>query len=168
MSDSSYARRRFHFGSHMNFARPANIDLVDDEWAMDALSDDDIDFLNYSSTLAPSTHETILNFQREEEVLEGDAYGSGTMFAISGSSALLSGNPNRSEDDKWLDLGLDSLQAQIASQTESSKDVHNIDGRDGDGQDASGGETQQDDNNVEEEQQQELQRGDEEDGGGES
>ena len=45
MSDSTYAKKRFHF-THATIsraypARPANIDLIDDDWAADVLSDDD-------------------------------------------------------------------------------------------------------------------------------
>ena len=45
MSDSSYAKTRFLY-THANASRaypsrPANIDLIDDDWATDTLSDDD-------------------------------------------------------------------------------------------------------------------------------
>lgn len=45
MSDSSYAKTRFYYthgsASYAHPSRPLNIDLVDDDWARDALSDDD-------------------------------------------------------------------------------------------------------------------------------
>jgi hypothetical protein len=77
MSDSNYAARCRHKRSFLpphpshtsgpSFARPAPLDIVDDEWAAETLSDDDID-------IPPSCHIPLSQLLDDSDV-GGDAFG---------------------------------------------------------------------------------------------
>ncbi|KAL7554870.1 hypothetical protein ACHAWF_018415 [Thalassiosira exigua] len=76
-------------------SRPPNLDVVDDAWAADALSDDELDATRGESAIAPLLED------------EGELDDAVVTAANSGSAALGALERRRREEGRWNDLGLD-------------------------------------------------------------
>uniref|UniRef100_A0A7R9ZNL8 Anaphase-promoting complex subunit 13 n=1 Tax=Craspedostauros australis TaxID=1486917 RepID=A0A7R9ZNL8_9STRA len=96
-SDSNYAAVTRHRLPNSKSGRPP-LDIVDEEWAKDALSDDEVDIMRHEATIAPLM---------EEGELDADAI----VVSPTGnsSSAANTAAERRRREEGWNDLGLDQL-----------------------------------------------------------
>lgn len=107
MSDSSYAKKRSHFHNTHNIrGRPQNLDLIDDQWACDMLSDDEVEIAPINEAMFLEQNCAI----PEEEDMEGD-----TLMVSAVVAAATASEQRKKQDDKWTDLGLEAFQLDIGS-----------------------------------------------------
>jgi len=88
MSDSSYATVTRHRKPFSTSGRPEQLDVVDDAWAADTLSDDEIEC--------------------DQEVVVLDGEGDLDVDAVVSGAA----ERRRKEENRWNDLGLDQFDQQ--------------------------------------------------------
>ena len=103
MSDSSYAAITRHRRPFSTAGRPPFLDVVDDVWASEVLSDDEIDVTQYEAVIAPML---------EEGELDVDA--------VVVSTGHSSAERRRKEEGRWNDLGLDTFGQATASTGQAS------------------------------------------------
>ncbi|KAL7542374.1 hypothetical protein ACHAXR_011717 [Thalassiosira sp. AJA248-18] len=77
--------------------RPSNLDIIDDAWASDKLSDDELELTSpgYEAAIAPLLED------------EGELDDAVVTTANSGSAASGALERRRKEEGRWNDLGLD-------------------------------------------------------------
>ncbi len=75
--------------------RPSNIDIVDDAWAADKLSDDEVEVEQGEAAIAPLLED------------EGELDDAIVTAVNSGSAAIGALERRRKEEGRWNDLGLD-------------------------------------------------------------
>lgn len=98
-SDSNYAAVTKHRRMLSNKAgRPPVLEIVDDEWAADKLSDDEVEVGRHEAAVAPLL---------EEGELDADAI----VVSPTGNSASAANSAaeRRRREEGWNDLGLDQL-----------------------------------------------------------
>ena len=78
--------------------RPSNLDIIDDAWAADTLSDDEVDVTQAESAIAPLLED------------EGELDDAVVTTANSGSAASGALERRRKEEGRWNDLGLDLFE----------------------------------------------------------
>ncbi|KAL9187605.1 hypothetical protein ACHAXT_005983 [Thalassiosira profunda] len=79
-------------------SRPSNLDVVDDAWAADTLSDDEVDVSQSEGAIAPLLED------------EGELDDAVVTTANSGSAASGALERRRKEEGRWGDLGLDLFE----------------------------------------------------------
>ena len=92
MSDSKVSKLR---RSYPATGRPSNLDIVDDAWTSDTLSDDEVEIEQTEQKIAPLLED------------EGELDDAIVTTANSGSAALGALERRRKEEGRWNDLGLD-------------------------------------------------------------
>ena len=95
-SDSNYAAVTRHRRPVSTAGRPPVLDLVDDDWAADKLSDDEVEVGRHEAAVAPLL---------EEGELDADAIVS----PAGNSSAALNSSERRRREEGWSDLALEQL-----------------------------------------------------------
>lgn len=75
--------------------RPSNLDIIDDAWVSDTLSDDEIEVEKSEAAIAPLLED------------EGEMDDAVVTTANSGSAAMGALERRRKEEGRWNDLGLD-------------------------------------------------------------
>lgn len=97
MSDSNYVAVTQHRRPFSTTGRPPLLDLVDDAWAADKLSDDEIDTGRQEYTL--------------QSLLEDDDMDSENIVSTTANSATAAtaANERRRREEGWTDLGLDQF-----------------------------------------------------------
>ena len=97
MSDSSYVAFTQHRRPFSTTGRPPVLELVDDAWAADSLSDDEIETGRQELSLAP--------------LLEEDEMDADTVVVTTGNlaSAANSAAERRRREEGWTDLALDQF-----------------------------------------------------------
>lgn len=97
MSDSSYVAVTQHRRPFSTTGRPPVLELVDDAWAADSLSDDEIETGRQELALAP--------------LLEEDEMDTDTVVVTTGNSASAANSAaeRRRREEGWTDLGLDQF-----------------------------------------------------------
>jgi Apc13p protein len=97
MSDSSYVAVTQHRRPFSTTGRPPVLELVDDAWAADSLSDDEIETSRQELTLAP--------------LLEEDEMDADTVVVTTGNSASAANSAaeRRRREEGWTDLALDQF-----------------------------------------------------------
>eukprot|EP00585_Thalassiosira_rotula_P010184 CAMPEP_0196142004 /NCGR_PEP_ID=MMETSP0910-20130528/10757_1 /TAXON_ID=49265 /ORGANISM="Thalassiosira rotula, Strain GSO102" /LENGTH=111 /DNA_ID=CAMNT_0041403245 /DNA_START=51 /DNA_END=383 /DNA_ORIENTATION=- len=75
--------------------RPSNLDIIDDAWAADTLSDDEVEVSRGEASIAPLLED------------EGELDDAVVTTANSGSAASGALERRRKEEGRWNDLGLD-------------------------------------------------------------
>jgi hypothetical protein len=101
-SDSNYNAATRHKRPLSTAGRPPALDVVDDAWAADTLSDDEIE----------------VSAQREADLAqlletEGELDDAVVVAAGQNGSAA-NGAARRREEGRWADLGLDNLDSVVA------------------------------------------------------
>ncbi len=108
MSDSNYIAATRHGKPNSTTGRPPSLEIVDDEWAADHLSDDDLDCHQQEISIQP---------------LLGDLDVDAVIVSTGHADSSQSESNNRSREDRWNDLGLDRFDhAPVAGNNESSQD----------------------------------------------
>jgi len=97
MSDSSYVAVTQHRRPFSTTGRPPVLELVDDAWAADKLSDDEIDTGRQEYAL--------------QSLLEDDDMDSENVVSTTANSATAANNAaeRRRREEGWTDLGLDQF-----------------------------------------------------------
>jgi hypothetical protein len=96
MSDSKNVRINKLRRRHPCTTRPSNLDIIDDTWTSDTLSDDEIENIEKSeAAIAPLIED------------EGELDDAVVTTANSGSAAVSALERRRREEGRWNDLGLD-------------------------------------------------------------
>ena len=80
---------------HNPTSRPSNIDIIDDAWVSDTLSDDEVEIEQTEQKIAPLLED------------EGELDDAVVTTANSGSAAMGALERRRKEEGRWNDLGLD-------------------------------------------------------------
>ena len=80
--------------------------MIDDNWASDTLSDDEIEIAPMNEALFLEQNCVI----PEEEDMEGD-----TLMVSAVVAAATASEQRKKQDDKWTDLGLEAFQLDIGS-----------------------------------------------------
>jgi hypothetical protein len=114
-SDSSYVAATRHRRPYSTSGRPPVLEIVDDAWASDKLSDDEVEVARHEAAVAPLL---------EEGELDADAI----VVSPTGNSASAANNAaeRRRREEGWTDLGLDQLDSNVhggnsnAAQTNAS------------------------------------------------
>ena len=94
MSDSSFAAATRHRKPYSTAGRPPSLDVIDDGWAADILSDDEIDVKQQEAAIAP-----LLD--------EGEDVDAVVVSTGHSGSAAGAAERRRREEGRWNDLGLD-------------------------------------------------------------
>jgi len=103
MSDSNYAAATRHRQPNSTAGRPPSLEIVDDEWAADHLSDDEVDCHQQEATIQP---------------LLGDIDVDAVVVSTGHSdSAQNDSDRRRREDGRWNDLGLDRFDYSTTGTT---------------------------------------------------
>jgi Apc13p protein len=95
-SDSNYAAATRLLRPMSTAGRPSVLEVVDDEWAADKLSDDEVDVGRHEAAVAPLL---------EEGELDADAIVS----PAGNSSSAVTAAERRRREEGWTDLGLEHL-----------------------------------------------------------
>ena len=98
MSDSKNIAATKLRRPHPCTSRPSNLDIIDDAWAADKLSDDELDLTAGESAIAPLLED------------EGELDDAIVTTANSGSAASGALERRRKEEGRWNDLGLDLFE----------------------------------------------------------
>mmetsp|Transcript_5142 Transcript_5142/g.5664 ORF Transcript_5142/g.5664 Transcript_5142/m.5664 type:complete len:127 (-) Transcript_5142:621-1001(-) len=112
MSDSSYAAATRHRQPASTSGRPPALEIVDDEWAADTLSDDDVNC---------DAHEAAIATLLDEGDLDMDAVVVSTSH--SGSASNGAEERRKREEGRWSDIGLDNFNL---GSTTGSERVQNV------------------------------------------
>lgn len=101
-SDSNYVATTRHRRPYSTSGRPPVLEIVDDAWAADKLSDDEVDVARHEAAVAPLL---------EEGELDADAI----VVSPTGNSASAANNAaeRRRREEGWTDLGLDQLDSGV-------------------------------------------------------
>ncbi len=94
MSDSNYIAATRHRKTNSTAGRPPSLEIVDDEWAADQLSDDEVDCHQHEVLIQP---------------LLGDIDVDAVVVSTGHSDSTQTDSDRRRREDKWNDLGLDRL-----------------------------------------------------------
>ena len=81
--------------------RPSNLDIIDDAWAADKLSDDELELSTGEAAIAPLLED------------EGELDDGIITTANSGSAAISALERRRKEEGRWNDLGLDLFEKSL-------------------------------------------------------
>ena len=100
MSDSNYAAATRHKRPLSTAGRPPALDVVDDAWAADTLSDDEIE-------VSPQREADLAQLLETEGELDDVAVV--VAAGQSGSATNGAAERRRREEGRWNDLGLDNL-----------------------------------------------------------
>ena len=97
MSDSNYVAVTQHRRPFSTTGRPPVLELVDDAWAADTLSDDEIETGRQEFAL--------------QSLLEDDDFDSENIVSTTANSATAANNARerRRKEQQWSDLGLDQF-----------------------------------------------------------
>jgi hypothetical protein len=96
MSDSNYAAATRHRKPDSLTGRLPSLEIVDDEWAADHLSDDEVDCHQHEASIQP---------------LIGDIDVDAVVVSTGHSDSVQSDSERkRRQDVRWNDLGLDRLE----------------------------------------------------------
>lgn len=103
-SDSNYAAVTRYRKPMSTAARPSVLEIVDDDWARDKLSDDEVEVGRHEAAVAPLL---------EEGELDADAI---VVSPTTGNSSSAT-NPSerRRREEGWTELGLDQLDGNNAT-----------------------------------------------------
>ena len=123
MSDSNYAAATRHRRPQSISGRLPALDIVDDVWAADKLSDDEIDVERHDAAIAPLL---------DEGDLDVDAVVVST--GQSGSVANGAAERRRREEGRWNDLGLDHFDVVSVGAGSGAVGVQRTGGNSGGGQ----------------------------------
>jgi len=102
MSDSSYSAVTRHRQPYSTTGRPPALEIVDDDWAADTLSDDDVDV---------ETHEAAIASFLDEGDLDVDAVVVSTGHSGPASNGNSAAERRKREEGRWVDLGLDHFDS---------------------------------------------------------
>mmetsp|Transcript_21344 Transcript_21344/g.32894 ORF Transcript_21344/g.32894 Transcript_21344/m.32894 type:complete len:142 (-) Transcript_21344:169-594(-) len=109
MSDSSYAAATRHRRPFSKSGRPPVLELIDDDWAADKLSDDEVDAGRHEAAIAGVLEE---DGELDPEAVVVSSTGN------SASNALMTdGGRRRREMEGWNDLGLDQFDTPATTTT---------------------------------------------------
>lgn len=95
MSDSSSVTINKLRRPYPGTSRPSNLDIVDDAWAADKLSDDEVEVERSEAAIAQILED------------EGEMDDAVVTTANSGSAASSAAERRRKVEGRWADLGLD-------------------------------------------------------------
>ena len=109
MSDSSYVAVTRHRKAYSAAGRSPVLDVVDDEWAADKLSDDEIDAERQEAALEPLLE-------------EGDLDVDAVVVVASSSNNMNAVERRRREDGRWNDLALDHFDT---TSSDDNNTIHN-------------------------------------------
>mmetsp|Transcript_18491 Transcript_18491/g.26105 ORF Transcript_18491/g.26105 Transcript_18491/m.26105 type:complete len:146 (+) Transcript_18491:163-600(+) len=101
MSDSSYAAATRHRRPYSKSGRPPVLELIDDEWAADKLSDDEVDAGRHEAAIA--------GVLEEDGELDPEAVVVSSTGNSASNSMMTNGERRRREMEGWNDLGLDQF-----------------------------------------------------------
>lgn len=104
-SDSNYAAATRHKRPLSTAGRPPALDVVDDAWAADTLSDDEIEVSAQREADLAQLLET------EGELDDAVVVAAGQNGSASNGAA----ERRRREEGRWADLGLDNLDSVVAA-----------------------------------------------------
>ena len=107
-SDSNYAAATRHRRPMSTAGRPPVLELVDDDWAKDKLSDDEVEVGRAEASLAP---------MMEEGELDSDAIVS----PAGNSSSAVNSSMRRRREESWNDLGLEQLDPSAMAPGNSNR-----------------------------------------------
>ena len=122
MSDSSYAAATRHRQPYSTAGRPKALEIVDDDWEADTLSDDDVNCEMHEAAIA-----SFLN--------DGDLDVDPVVIST-GHSAPTSNDAaerRKREEGRWSDLGLDNFDSVSANHTSDRAQNNSSNGRGGGG-----------------------------------
>lgn len=110
MSDSSYSAATRHRQPYSKVGRPPTLDIVDDDWAADTLSDDGVNVDAFETAIS-----TLLD--------EGDLDVDAVVVSAGHSGPTSSGAAERRkrEAGRWNDMGLDNFDATNATNSSISR-----------------------------------------------
>ena len=100
MSDSSYSAATRHRQPYSKAGRPPTLEIVDDDWAADTLSDDDVNCDVYEAAIASFL---------DEGDLDVDAVV--VSAGHSGPNSNGAAERRKREEGRWNDMGLDNFDA---------------------------------------------------------
>jgi len=103
MSDSKNITATRLRRAHPATSRPSNLDVVDDAWAADALSDDELDCADGEAAIQPLLED------------EGELDDAVVTTANSGSAASGALERRRREEGRWNDLGLEAFEESASA-----------------------------------------------------
>lgn len=107
MSDSNYAAATRHRKPNSTAGRPPSLAIVDDDWANDCLTDDEIDCNEQENKIQP---------------LLGDLDVDAVLVSTGHSdTAENDKDRRRREEGRWTDLGLDRFDNPNTTNTESGE-----------------------------------------------
>lgn len=106
MSDSSYSAATRHKQPYSTAGRPPALEIVDDDWAADTLSDDDVNC---------DVHEANIASFLDEGDLDVDAVVVST--GHSGPASNSAAERRKREEGSWTDLALDTFDSVSANTT---------------------------------------------------
>lgn len=109
MSDSSYSAATRHRTPHSTAGRPPSLEIVDDDWAADTLTDDEVDCSGQEAAIAP---------------LLGEMDISDAVSALSGNQGSTQGDRRRREENRWNDLALDRFDGSNGSTNTDTNAQH--------------------------------------------
>eukprot|EP01083_Nonionella_stella_P160631 525327_1 len=92
MSDSNYIAATRHRKPNSTSGRPPCLKIVDDEWAADRLSDDEVDCHQHEAAIQP---------------LLGDIDVDAIVVSTGHTDSAQNDSDRRKREDRWNDLGLD-------------------------------------------------------------
>lgn len=99
MSDSSYSAATRHRTPHSTAGRPPSLEIVDDDWAADTLTDDEVECTRQEAAIAP---------------LLGEIDISDAVSAL-GNPGSTQGDKRRRDENRWNDLALDRFDGSSGS-----------------------------------------------------
>uniref|UniRef100_A0A7S0TB05 Uncharacterized protein n=1 Tax=Pseudo-nitzschia delicatissima TaxID=44447 RepID=A0A7S0TB05_9STRA len=101
-SDSNYSSVARYTRAPNKAARPVALHVVDETWASDTLSDDEVEIARHEAAVAPLL---------EEGELDADAI----VVSPTGNSASAANTAaeRRRREEGWNDLGLDQIDANV-------------------------------------------------------
>jgi hypothetical protein len=114
MSDSNYIAASRHRKPNSTAGRPPSLEIVDDEWASDHLSDDEVDCHQHEVAIQP---------------LLGDIDVDAVVVSTGHTDSAQNDSDRRRREDRWNDLGLDRFDngpctsgVGVAGNNEGSQD----------------------------------------------
>ena len=130
MSDSSYSAATRHRQPYSTAGRLPTLEIVDDEWAADTLSDDDLNC---------DIHEAAIASFLEEGDLDVDTVVVSAIGHSDPSSNGLSERRKR-EEGRWNDMGLDNFNTSSGNNNNNSSSLRRQNHTTGDGGNGPGAE----------------------------
>lgn len=118
MSDSSYSSATRHRQPYSKAGRLPTLDIVDDEWAADTLSDDEVNC---------DIHEAAIASLLDEGDLDVDTVV--VSAGHSGSAASSAAERRKREEGRWNDMGLDNFTASSGNNVSTTfRQQNNVEG----------------------------------------